>query len=150
MTLETDEKVRAMPMEKRLAFLENLEHLRECHRKQNELLDELKASMMSQWVREFVEKRGFDNVRGYWKDGQIRQLVNRIEEAKFHGRDTVRLGDESVTVTWAQCVLEEVERVLKHRDDWPQQIVYAIRSHWKRRHREREEARFEAERYNVL
>jgi hypothetical protein len=138
---ELHAKVRAWPVEKRLEFLTNIAHMNELAQKKIALMEQLRDCFMQEWMIAHIQAQGILSFREYWSDSRCSILLNRIEAAKFEGKDTLNFGGEQIPVLWAEYLAAELKRQLIRHRDFDETRWNSVQYYWRRKRRARDEAR---------
>ena len=101
-----DEKYKAMPIEKRVQMFENIDQLIELHKEQNELMLELKRSLMDEW-----EKNVDNEVEVTIKS--FKALVNAYYTAVERGATQFVWQDRELLVSYAKYLIEYLEPLVE-------------------------------------
>lgn len=142
-----EEKAKAMPIEQRVAVLDNIERQVDLHNKQNALLNEMKAALMSLWERNGPLAGGEATRDAVDMLVQLKGGPNAIERpfvralkayhfAVENDEDEVTvMGRGPLPVAYVKHMLEWVEPVIRRQVDSP--AVPAMIDNIKRQHTRR-------------
>ena len=131
-----DEKYKAVPIETRVQMFKNIDDLIELHKKQNELMLELKRSLMHKW-----EKNVDNKVEVTAKS--FKALVNAYYTAVEAGAPQFKWQESELLVGYAKYLIEYLEPIVERQEGEYQASQFSSATRYLRERRREHKKRME-------